>query len=55
MLGKQLGHKQFGFKQLGVHGIQVVKRVWYKVELQEAQGNREAEVVHDSNDDDDAA
>ncbi|GJW80752.1 hypothetical protein Tco_0144727 [Tanacetum coccineum] len=41
---KQLGHKQVGFKQLspgvetGVHGVQVQKRVWFKVELQELKG-----------------
>ena len=54
---KQLGHKQVGFKQLGpgvkggVHGVQVDERVWFEVELQGAQGNREAEVIQDSNDD----
>ncbi|GKA98588.1 zinc finger, CCHC-type containing protein [Tanacetum coccineum] len=54
---KQLGHKQVGFKQLGpgvetgVHGVQVEKRVWFEVELQGAQGNREAEVFQVSNDD----
>ena len=53
---KQLGHKQVGFKQLGpgvktgVHGVQVDERVWFEVELQGAQGNREAEVVQVSND-----
>nr|GFA11513.1 zinc finger, CCHC-type [Tanacetum cinerariifolium]GFA11515.1 zinc finger, CCHC-type [Tanacetum cinerariifolium] len=47
---KQLGHKQVGFKQLGpgvetgVHRVQVDKRVWFEVELQGAQGNREAEM-----------
>ncbi|GKD52145.1 hypothetical protein Tco_1281121 [Tanacetum coccineum] len=46
---KQLGHKQVGFKQLGpdveteVHGVQDEKRVWFEVELQRAQGDREAE------------
>ncbi|GJV20339.1 hypothetical protein Tco_1369359, partial [Tanacetum coccineum] len=46
---KQLGHKQVGIKQLGpgvetgVHGVNVDKRVWFKVELQGAQGDREAE------------
>ncbi|GJS11328.1 hypothetical protein Tco_0368124 [Tanacetum coccineum] len=46
---KQLGHKQVGFKQLGpgvetgVHGVQDEKRVWFEVELQGAQGDREAE------------
>ncbi|GKB91119.1 hypothetical protein Tco_0963391 [Tanacetum coccineum] len=54
---KQLGHKQVGFKQLGsgvetgVHRVQVEKRVWFEVELQGAQGNREAEVFQVSNDD----
>nr|GEX37825.1 retrovirus-related Pol polyprotein from transposon TNT 1-94 [Tanacetum cinerariifolium] len=54
---KQPGHKQVGFKQLGpdvktgVHGVQDVKRVWFEVELQGAQGDREAEVFQVSNDD----
>nr|GEV80508.1 zinc finger, CCHC-type [Tanacetum cinerariifolium] len=48
---KQLGHKQVGFKQLGhgvetsVHRVQDEKRVWFKVELQEAQRDRESELV----------
>ncbi|GKB18650.1 zinc finger, CCHC-type containing protein [Tanacetum coccineum] len=54
---KQLGHKQVEFKQLGpgvktgVHGVQVEKRVWFEVELQGAQGDREAGVFQVSNDD----
>nr|GEX93910.1 glutathione S-transferase T3-like isoform X1 [Tanacetum cinerariifolium] len=54
---KQLGHKQVGFKQLGpgvetgFHGVQDEKRVWFKVELQGAQGDREVEVFKVSNDD----
>nr|GEX94034.1 putative glucose-6-phosphate 1-epimerase [Tanacetum cinerariifolium] len=46
---KQLGVKQVGFKQLGpgvetgVHGVQDEKRVWFEVELQGVQGDREAE------------
>ncbi|GKE49371.1 retrovirus-related pol polyprotein from transposon TNT 1-94, partial [Tanacetum coccineum] len=54
---KQLGHKQVGFKQLGldveteVHGVQEEKRVWFEVELQRAQGDREAEGFQVSNDD----
>ncbi|GJY47154.1 hypothetical protein Tco_0436217 [Tanacetum coccineum] len=54
---KQLGHKQVRFKQLGlgvqtgVHGVQDDKHVWFEVELQGAQGNREAEVFQVSNDD----
>ncbi|GKA42253.1 hypothetical protein Tco_0734913 [Tanacetum coccineum] len=54
---KQLGRKQVGFKQLGlgvetgVHGVQDKKRVWFEVELQGAQGDREAEVFQVSNDD----
>ncbi|GJV95247.1 hypothetical protein Tco_1546824 [Tanacetum coccineum] len=54
---KQLGHKQVGFKQLdpgvetGVHEVQVEKRVWFEVELQGAQRDREAEVFQVSNDD----
>nr|GFB17829.1 hypothetical protein [Tanacetum cinerariifolium] len=34
-----------------VHGVQDTKRVWFEVELQGAQGNREAEVFQVSNDD----
>ncbi|GJW10711.1 hypothetical protein Tco_1576538 [Tanacetum coccineum] len=47
---KQLGSKQVGFKQLGpgvktrFHGVQDEKRVWFEVELQGAQRDREAEV-----------
>ncbi|GJZ18376.1 hypothetical protein Tco_0554499 [Tanacetum coccineum] len=54
---KQLGSKQVGFKQLGpgvetgVHGVHDEKRVWFEVELQGAQGDREAEVFQVSNDD----
>ncbi|GKA99498.1 violaxanthin de-epoxidase, chloroplastic [Tanacetum coccineum] len=54
---KQLGHKQVGFKQLGLgvetgfHGVQDEKCVWFEVELQGAQGHREAVVFHVSNDD----
>ncbi|GKA36011.1 hypothetical protein Tco_0722502 [Tanacetum coccineum] len=54
---KQLGVKQVGFKQLdlgvetGVHGVLDEKRLWFKVELQGAQRNREAEVFQVSNDD----
>ncbi|GJV04025.1 zinc finger, CCHC-type containing protein [Tanacetum coccineum] len=54
---KQLGHKQVGFKQLGpgvktgVHRVQDVQRVWFEVELQGAQRDREAEVFQVSNDD----
>ncbi|GKA45163.1 hypothetical protein Tco_0737959 [Tanacetum coccineum] len=46
---KQLGVKQVGFKQLGtrvktrVHGVHVDEHVWFEVELQGAQRNREAE------------
>ncbi|GJS83061.1 retrovirus-related pol polyprotein from transposon TNT 1-94 [Tanacetum coccineum] len=36
---------------LGVHGVQDAKRVWFEVELQGAQGDREAEVFQVSNDD----
>ncbi|GJV63888.1 hypothetical protein Tco_1474716 [Tanacetum coccineum] len=38
-------------KHGGVHGVQVEKRVWFEVELQGAQGNREAKVFQVSNDD----
>ncbi|GKB47608.1 zinc finger, CCHC-type containing protein [Tanacetum coccineum] len=54
---KQLSHKQVGFKQLGpgietgVHRVQVEKRVWFEVELQGAQRDREAEGFQVSNDD----
>ncbi|GJR37134.1 zinc finger, CCHC-type containing protein [Tanacetum coccineum] len=54
---KQLGHKQVEFKQFGpgvktrVHGVQVEKCVWFEVELQGAQGDREAGVFQVSNDD----
>nr|GEY83992.1 zinc finger, CCHC-type [Tanacetum cinerariifolium] len=50
---KQLGHKQVGFKQLGprvktgVHGVQDGKRVWFKVELQGDQRDREADVFQE--------
>nr|GEV13607.1 zinc finger, CCHC-type [Tanacetum cinerariifolium] len=46
---KQLGSKQVGFKQLGpcveigVHGVQIEKRVWLEVKLQGAQGDHEDE------------
>nr|GEW86147.1 protein trichome birefringence-like 19 [Tanacetum cinerariifolium] len=49
--------KQVGFKQLGpgvetgVHGVHDEKRVWFEVELQGAQGDREAEVFQVSNND----
>nr|GEY69185.1 zinc finger, CCHC-type [Tanacetum cinerariifolium] len=54
---KQLGHKQQGCKQLGtffktgVHGVQDEKRVWFEVELQGAQRNRETKYFWVSNDD----
>ncbi|GJR01837.1 zinc finger, CCHC-type containing protein [Tanacetum coccineum] len=54
---KHGGSKQVGFKQLspgvetGVHEVQDEKRVWFEVELQGAQGDREAEVFQVSNDD----
>ncbi|GKC75669.1 hypothetical protein Tco_1126443, partial [Tanacetum coccineum] len=54
---KQLGVKQVGFKQLGtrvktrVHGVHVDEHVWFKVELQGAQRNREAELIQVSNND----
>ncbi|GJW02172.1 hypothetical protein Tco_1561028 [Tanacetum coccineum] len=54
---KQLGHKKVGTKQLGpsvetgVHGVEVKKCVWFEVELQGAQRDREAEVFQVSNDD----
>ncbi|GJW92342.1 zinc finger, CCHC-type containing protein [Tanacetum coccineum] len=51
------GSKQVRFKQLGpgvetgVHGVHDEKRVWFEVELQGAQGDREAEIFQVSNDD----
>ncbi|GKF10730.1 hypothetical protein Tco_0048656, partial [Tanacetum coccineum] len=54
---KHGGPKQVRFKQLGpgvktgVHEVQDVNRVWFEVELQGAQGDREAEVFQVSNDD----
>ncbi|GJV78981.1 hypothetical protein Tco_1514851 [Tanacetum coccineum] len=54
---KQLGHKQVGFKQLGPgvetgsHRVQDEKSILFEVELQGAQGDREAEVFQVSNDD----
>nr|GEW89100.1 zinc finger, CCHC-type [Tanacetum cinerariifolium] len=54
---KHGGSKQAGFKQLGpgvetgFHGLHDEKRVWFEVELQEAQGDRKAEVFQVSNDD----
>nr|GEY25054.1 zinc finger, CCHC-type [Tanacetum cinerariifolium]GEY97324.1 zinc finger, CCHC-type [Tanacetum cinerariifolium] len=42
----------FGIQMLGgAHGVQVEKRVWFKVELQGAQRNRESEIFQVSNDD----
>ncbi|GJR25359.1 hypothetical protein Tco_1101591 [Tanacetum coccineum] len=38
-------------KHGGFHGVQDEKRVWFEVELQGAQGDREAEVFQVSNDD----
>ncbi|GJW52528.1 hypothetical protein Tco_0096613 [Tanacetum coccineum] len=54
---KHGGSKQVGIKQLGpgvetgVHRVYDEKRVWFEVELQGAQGDREAEVFQVSNDD----
>ncbi|GJT31290.1 hypothetical protein Tco_0911565 [Tanacetum coccineum] len=54
---KHGGSKQVEFKQLspgvetGVHGVHDEKCVWFKVELQGAQGDREADVFQVSNDD----
>ncbi|GJY47258.1 zinc finger, CCHC-type containing protein [Tanacetum coccineum] len=54
---KDGGSKQVGFKQLGpgvetgVHGVHDEKCAWFEVELQGAQGDREAEVFQVSNDD----
>ncbi|GKC72962.1 hypothetical protein Tco_1118845 [Tanacetum coccineum] len=50
IIQKHRGSKQVGFKQLGpgveigVHGVHDEKRVWFEVELQGAQGDREAKV-----------
>ncbi|GJS79851.1 hypothetical protein Tco_0729732 [Tanacetum coccineum] len=49
--------KQVGFEQLvpcvktGVHGLNVQKRVWFKVKLQGSQEYREGDIIQDSNDD----
>ncbi|GJY34554.1 hypothetical protein Tco_0419023 [Tanacetum coccineum] len=57
IIQKHGGSKQVGFKQLGpgvetrVHGVHDEKRVWFEVELQGAQRNREAEIFQVSNDD----
>ncbi|GJW40853.1 zinc finger, CCHC-type containing protein [Tanacetum coccineum] len=57
LVQKHGGSKQVGFKQLGlgvetgVHGVHDEKRVWFEVELQGAQRDREAEVFQVSNDD----
>ncbi|GKE40906.1 hypothetical protein Tco_1464311 [Tanacetum coccineum] len=54
---KHGGSKHVGFKQhgsdvkIGVHMVQVQKRVWFEVKLQGAQRNRKVEVIQDSNDD----
>nr|GEY51115.1 hypothetical protein [Tanacetum cinerariifolium] len=54
---KHGGSKQVGFKQLGpgveteVHIVHDEKRVWFEVELQRAQEDREVEVFQVSNDD----
>ncbi|GJZ58056.1 RNA-directed DNA polymerase, eukaryota [Tanacetum coccineum] len=55
IIQKHGGSKQVGFKQLGpsvetgVHGVHDEKRVWFEVESQGAQGDREAEVFQVSN------
>ncbi|GJR31584.1 hypothetical protein Tco_1107816 [Tanacetum coccineum] len=47
--------KQKGCKQLGpdiktrIHGVHDQKHVWFEVELQGAQGNREAKVIQSAN------
>nr|GEW34959.1 retrotransposon protein, putative, Ty1-copia subclass [Tanacetum cinerariifolium] len=51
---KHGGSNQVGFKQLGLGvetGVHDEKCVWFEVELQGAQGGREAEVFQVSNDD----
>ncbi|GJY90008.1 hypothetical protein Tco_0505204 [Tanacetum coccineum] len=54
---KHGGSKQVGFKQrghsvgTGVYGVHDEKHVWFEVELQGAQGDREAEVFQVSNND----
>ncbi|GJV97103.1 hypothetical protein Tco_1548680 [Tanacetum coccineum] len=54
---KHGGSKQVGFKKLdpgvetGVHGVHDEKRIWFEVELQGAQGDREADFFQVSNDD----
>ncbi|GJY52010.1 hypothetical protein Tco_0442857 [Tanacetum coccineum] len=57
IIQKHAGSKQVGFKQLGpsvetgVYGVHDEKCVWFEVELQGAQRDREAEVFQVSNDD----
>nr|GEU68389.1 hypothetical protein [Tanacetum cinerariifolium] len=57
IIQKHGGSKQVGFKQLDpgvetqVHRVHDETRVWFEVELQGAQGDREAEVFQVSNDD----
>ncbi|GJY62225.1 zinc finger, CCHC-type containing protein [Tanacetum coccineum] len=48
---KQVGFKQLGFSvETGIHGAHVHKRVWFEVELQGDQGNREAKIFqHEMN------
>nr|GEX18019.1 zinc finger, CCHC-type [Tanacetum cinerariifolium] len=46
---KHGGSKQVGLKQLGAHGVQVEKRVWFEMKLQGAQRNCESEVFQVSN------
>ncbi|GKB33321.1 hypothetical protein Tco_0872722 [Tanacetum coccineum] len=48
---KHGGSKQVPGVEIGVHGVHDEKRVWFEVELQGAQGDRDAEVFQVSNDD----
>ncbi|GKG24725.1 hypothetical protein Tco_0395353, partial [Tanacetum coccineum] len=48
---KHGGSKQVPGVEIGVHGVHDEKRVWFEVELQGAQGDREAGVFQVSNDD----
>ncbi|GKB43314.1 hypothetical protein Tco_0888256 [Tanacetum coccineum] len=54
---KHEGSKHVGFKQLGpgvetgLHGVHDEKRVWFEVEQQRDQKDREAKVFQVSNDD----
>ncbi|GJU14260.1 hypothetical protein Tco_1142226 [Tanacetum coccineum] len=47
IIQKHGGSKQVPGVEIGVHGVHDEKRVWFEVELQGAQGDREAEVFQE--------